>query len=154
MRVNILFYMIFHIINVTHTKVFITSLPKKIRNYSSIQLRMDNNDLRTIDFGVNLDILDNSYDLYVDKVVCISNNYKEAQRNLILAEKFSCLYFTLGIHPHNAKDFQPRYLKFIQDNINHPKCFGIGECGLDFNRNFSLPETQKGVFREQIRLAK
>ena len=29
----------------------------------------------------------------------------------------------------------------------------IGECGLDFNRNFSAPEQQIKVFREQIKLA-
>jgi len=34
-----------------------------------------------------------------------------------------------------------------------PQVKAIGECGLDFNRNFSAPEQQLIVFKEQINLA-
>ena len=33
------------------------------------------------------------------------------------------------------------------------RCVAIGECGLDFNRNFSPPDVQERWFVEQVRLA-
>ena len=120
----------------------------------------------TIDFGVNYanskkiseeklkKILDISYKSGVDKIVCISNNIQESKNNLILADKYENLHFTLGIHPHNASQFKHEDMKFLEDNIKHKKCFGIGECGLDFNRNFSPKEKQIEVFKKQLELAK
>lgn len=119
----------------------------------------------TIDFGVNYSghgykeadvkrILENAYNLGVDKVVCISNEMSEAVANIELANKIEQLHFTLGVHPHNAKDFKDSDLKFISDNLSNPKCFGIGEAGLDFNRNFSPRDKQIYAFTKQLELAK
>ncbi|KXZ56655.1 hypothetical protein GPECTOR_1g590 [Gonium pectorale] len=36
----------------------------------------------------------------------------------------------------------------------HSRCVAVGECGLDFNRNFSPPEVQEKWFEEHIKLAK
>lgn len=120
----------------------------------------------TIDFGVNfansskyppnkLDkIMKESYDHGVDKFVCISNNIKESKQILLLEKKYPQMHFTIGIHPHNANKFVESDIKFIESNILNPKCFGIGECGLDYNRMFSPRETQLQVFEIQIDLAK
>ena len=127
---------------------------------------MDDNHYFTIDFGVNfahkdrydeqkLDkIMKESWEAGVDKVVCISNTIEEAEYNLQLAKKYENLYFTLGVHPHDAKHFKLKDLKFIEENLTNPKCFGIGECGLDFNRNFSPQDKQIEAFEEQLKLAK
>jgi TatD DNase family protein len=127
---------------------------------------MENTDtFYTIDFGVNFanqsrypenkldEIIKESYDAGVDKVVCISNNIKESKVILELEKKYPNLHFTLGIHPHNAKQFVEPDLKFIESNLSNPKCFGIGECGLDYNRMFSPKEKQLEVFGLQIDLA-
>ena len=55
------------------------------------------------------------------------------------------LYFTAGVHPHNAKGCGPATLPALRQLAAHPRCVAIGECGLDFNRNFSLPEVQVGA---------
>jgi TatD DNase family protein len=126
---------------------------------------MDTDTYYTIDFGVNfanpsrypqdkLDkILQESYEMGVDKVVCISNSIKESKTILGLEKKYPNLHFTLGIHPHNAKQFVDSDIKFIESNLSNPKCFGIGECGLDYNRMFSTKEKQLEVFGLQIDLA-
>lgn len=122
----------------------------------------------TIDFGVNFantkrysdnklnKIMEDSYNNGVDGVVSISNNLTESKINLELEKKYQNLYFTLGVHPHNASQLKNtnELDKLVQDNINNPKCFGIGECGLDYNRMFSTKEEQIQAFEFQIDLAK
>ncbi len=120
----------------------------------------------TIDFGVNYanpsrypetklsNLMEESYMAGVDKVVCISNSMKESKIILEMEKKYPNMYFTLGIHPHNAKQFQQSDIEFIEKNLSNPKCYGIGECGLDYNRMFSPKEKQLEVFGLQIDLAK
>jgi len=61
---------------------------------------------------------------------------------------------TAGIHPHDAarapNGWQEALLKLAQ----LPTVVAIGETGLDFNRNFSPPDVQERVFREQLALAR
>ena len=65
------------------------------------------------------------------------------------------VYTTVGIHPHDAKTFEGDdtidVLKKIIQKSKRVKA--IGECGLDFNRNFSPRDQQITAFRAQIRLA-
>lgn len=34
--------------------------------------------------------------------------------------------------------------------MQNPECVAVGECGLDYNRNFSDPEDQKDVFERHV----
>lgn len=63
------------------------------------------------------------------------------------------LKFTAGIHPHNARFWNEETCAKIASFLNHPSCVAVGECGLDFNRNFSPQEDQKTAFAAQIALA-
>ena len=60
-----------------------------------------------------------------------------------------------GIHPHDAKSWEDEgdspTLQTLREFAMNPECVAIGECGLDFNRNFSPPETQLQVFEKQVR---
>lgn len=47
----------------------------------------------------------------------------------------SMLYFTAGVHPHDAKSCDGETLPALRDLASHPRCCAIGECGLDFNRS-------------------
>eukprot|EP00955_Chlamydomonas_euryale_P085660 364133-Chlamydomonas_euryale.AAC.4 len=60
------------------------------------------------------------------------------------------LYFTAGVHPHNAKTCNKDTLARLTELASSTKCVAIGECGLDFNRNFSKPEVQIQWFDEQV----
>lgn len=119
----------------------------------------------TVDFGVNYsghgytqknveNIINKAYDLGVDRVVCISNEMSEAVENIRLASLIPQLYFTIGVHPHNASKFTDSDLVFLRNNVTNTKCFGIGEIGLDFNRNFSPRDKQISAFKKQLELAK
>ena len=55
-----------------------------------------------------------------------------------------------GIHPHNAREFSSDQLAALEMLVTAPGCVGIGEIGLDFNRNFSPKEQQLECFEKQV----
>lgn len=63
------------------------------------------------------------------------------------------LYSTAGIHPHDAKLWTEDSYAALKDLAMNVECVAIGECGLDFNRNFSPQDVQLEVFEKQVRLA-
>lgn len=60
------------------------------------------------------------------------------------------IYFTAGVHPHEAKSCTVGTIEQLRSFAAHPRCVAVGECGLDFNRNFSEPAVQETWFREQV----
>ncbi|KRY75208.1 Tat-linked quality control protein TatD [Trichinella pseudospiralis] len=56
-----------------------------------------------------------------------------------------------GIHPHDAKHFNDESIAELEKLALEPECVAIGECGLDFNRNFSPQESQLTAFEAQVR---
>ena len=48
------------------------------------------------------------------------------------------LYFTAGVHPHDAKSCDEQTLPALRQLASHPRCCAIGECGLDFNRSVCI----------------
>ena len=55
------------------------------------------------------------------------------------------------MHPHNAKKWKRETLEELEEIASDPQCVAIGECGLDFNRNFSDKKIQMDVFEKQVR---
>lgn len=65
------------------------------------------------------------------------------------------LVTAVGCHPHDAKIFDGRGGEaLVRDLASRPGVLAIGEIGLDYHYNLSSPETQREVFRRQIRLAR
>lgn len=56
----------------------------------------------------------------------------------------------LGVHPHDAKEFTDSTLSELEELAAAPECVAIGECGLDFNRNFSPQDQQRAAFDAQV----
>lgn len=65
----------------------------------------------------------------------------------------AALRFTAGVHPHNAKQCGDGTLAALRALAASPHCAAVGECGLDFNRNFSPPAVQEEWFAAQVGLA-
>jgi TatD DNase family protein len=63
------------------------------------------------------------------------------------------LFATAGIHPHHAKDARPESMDELRALLRRPEVVAVGECGLDFNRNFSPAAEQRLCFEAQLRLA-
>lgn len=63
------------------------------------------------------------------------------------------LYSTAGVHPHDAKSCNESTIPKLRELASQPQVVAIGECGLDYNRDFSPRDVQRKWFEEQIRLA-
>lgn len=63
------------------------------------------------------------------------------------------LYFTAGVHPHNAKNCTSSTIDELTEILRHPRCVAVGECGLDYNRNYSPPDVQREWFDKQVKLS-
>lgn len=61
--------------------------------------------------------------------------------------------YTLGVHPHYAKDASDKDFSRLRELLTEPGVVAVGECGLDFNRDFSPRDTQVTVFKQQLSIA-
>lgn len=117
-----------------------------------------------IDIGVNLtskrfekdfdEMMQRAAASGVSKMIVTGTSISESSSASVLADKYpNILYSTAGIHPHNAKEFDENSLSQLSELLDKKSVVAIGECGLDFNRNFSEPADQLLCFEAQLELA-
>ena len=105
-------------------------------------------------FSDDLDsVLDESFEAGVKKICITSSNLQDVRNAKKITERNKNLYYSVGFHPHNAKDFKIEFLKDMSIYLDDPKAICLGEMGLDFNRNFSSKEEQILCFESQLGLA-
>lgn len=63
------------------------------------------------------------------------------------------LFATAGVHPHHARQCNDRTINNLRTMAREKTIVAIGECGLDYNRNFSPPAEQECWFEAQVALA-
>lgn len=120
-----------------------------------------------IDIGLNLmhtsfnknreEILEESAKVGVTKFIITGTNVKSSEeaKDYAKQDKFNNILFsTSGVHPHDAKTCDENTLDELEKIAKEECVVAIGECGLDYNRNYSEPETQREWFENQIKLAK
>ena len=89
----------------------------------------------------------------VSNILVIGFDMETSLGALELAEQHAQIYATVGMHPHDAKDFTPDVLKAFRELAAHPKVIALGEMGLDYYRNLSPRPLQKAAFEKQLDLA-
>lgn len=116
------------------------------------------------DIGINLtnqrfdkdrdDVVLRALDAGVNNLIITGTNEETSQQALTLCKSnpkiLSC---TAGVHPHDADNVSENYLSILTELAKNRQVKAIGECGLDFNRNFSTPVNQQRIFHEQVLLA-
>ena len=63
------------------------------------------------------------------------------------------LYATGGMHPHHASEYTEASDTLIRELADNGDIVAVGECGLDYFRNFSPREAQLDAFRAQLEIA-
>ncbi|XP_077484245.1 3'-5' ssDNA/RNA exonuclease TatD-like [Amblyomma americanum] len=99
-------------------------------------------------------VIQRATDAGVKKMVVLGTSAHTSKEALRLTRMHpGTVYCTAGIHPHDAKSWDDDTLEALRSVASSPECVGIGECGLDFSKNFSTPECQVEVLEKQIALA-
>lgn len=63
------------------------------------------------------------------------------------------LYATAGVHPHHAEEVNDDTLIELRELLADSLVVAVGECGLDYFRDFSPREAQRSAFENQLELA-
>jgi TatD DNase family protein len=76
---------------------------------------------------------------------------EESRHALAIAAKYG-LHCTAGVHPHHARECNDATIPELRKLSEDPRVAAIGECGLDFNRNYSPHPDQEKWFVAQLEL--
>jgi TatD DNase family protein len=66
-------------------------------------------------------------------VITIGTNLEKSKKALEIAEKYDHVWAVIGFHPLYVDEADTADLKEFQKLLQHPKCVGVGECGLDYS---------------------
>ncbi len=120
------------------------------------------NDL--IDIGANLThdsfdadrsaVMQRAQDAGVRRMI-VTGTTVDATRDAInlAGEHVGVLFATAGVHPHHAAEVDAAAIETLSKLAGEPSVVAIGECGLDFFRNYSPREAQLIAFEAQLSIA-
>ncbi|MBM4391874.1 MAG: TatD family hydrolase [Deltaproteobacteria bacterium] len=80
--------------------------------------------------------------------------FDSAARAVAVARRHANVRASVGLHPHDAKDFTDARFADLLDMSQLPEVLALGEMGLDFHYDSSPRDTQRAVFRAQLREAR
>lgn len=117
-----------------------------------------------IDIGVNLTgkafqpdrsaVIDRALAAGVKQMLVTGTNLQHSEMAIELCHhNIGILYATVGVHPHHASEWNEQVAHQIYNLLDHTAVRAIGECGLDYNRNFSPADAQRRCFEAQLELA-
>ncbi len=117
-----------------------------------------------IDIGINLtnkqfageydEVIDRAISAGVEQILLTGTSVRSSKEALALAEEYpETLFATAGIHPHDAKTMNTESIKILTALLKEKKVVAVGECGLDFDRDFSPRPVQESCFHAQLSLA-
>ncbi|MDH4565356.1 hydrolase TatD [Pseudomonas sp. BN414] len=123
--------------------------------------------MQLIDIGVNLThpslardaraLLERAQAAGVRQMVLTGTNLDDSEKALLVAEQLDesglLLFSTAGVHPHEASDWNSDSQRTLRALLGEARVRAVGECGLDFNRDFSPRPQQEKALEEQLALA-
>jgi TatD DNase family protein len=101
------------------------------------------------------EVLAQSRDVGVVAVLTAGTSVLDSTAALGMARRNEGVVFSVGVHPHEAKDVAADYLQQLKGlaATGGALCVAVGEIGLDYHYDFSPREAQRRVFTEQMDLA-
>ena len=110
--------------------------------------------LESREFASDLDeVIERAGKAGVVEILNVGYDVRSIESTIQLTDRFDGVYGALGIHPHNAKDYDGSLEAELKRHLLRKKVLAVGEIGLDFYRDLSPRDTQRDVFRRQIGIA-
>jgi len=119
---------------------------------------------KLIDIGINL--VHDSYDhdraeviaaakaAGVTRMIVTGSSLEVSRRAIALSRQWpGTLWCTAGVHPHHASEFDEAGVPALEALAREPEVVAIGECGLDYFRNYSPHADQERALRLQLGIA-
>lgn len=117
-----------------------------------------------IDIGINLTnkqfnddidpIIQKALKAGVSQMLLTGTSIRNSESSSKIAQQYpGVLYSTAGIHPHDAKSFDKQTISKLKFLLKKPHVVSVGECGLDFNRDFSPRPMQEECYKAHLELA-
>ncbi|MBF6023237.1 TatD family hydrolase [Lysobacter niastensis] len=119
--------------------------------------------MQLIDIGANLthDSFDHDRDAVLERaraagvvqMVITGASREHSPMALALARKHPGeLFATAGVHPHHASEYTAECDAEMRELHTHPEVVAVGECGLDYFRDFSPRPAQRRAFEQQLQI--
>jgi TatD DNase family protein len=100
------------------------------------------------------EVIQRALDAGVGRLVVVGTTLRESRHALELARsRPEVLIPTVGIHPHDAGHLDDAAMAELARLAAEPEVRAVGECGLDFNRDWWPRDVQARAFERQIELA-
>jgi TatD DNase family protein len=117
-----------------------------------------------VDIGANLahdsfdddrdDVLQRAAGAGVSRIVVTGSSDESNEKASQLAQdRPGVLWSTAGVHPHHASGYTAESDALIRRLAAEGRIVAVGECGLDYFRNFSPRDAQLSAFRSQLDIA-
>lgn len=99
------------------------------------------------------DVIARSRAAGIESLITIGSDLEGTLKGVALAEQHGDIYASVGIHPHDAKEFTDESYHRLKDLARSAKVVAIGETGLDFHYDHSPRHVQRRVFEQHLLLA-
>ena len=120
--------------------------------------------MQLIDIGANLThdsfdhdraaVLQRARDAGVVQMVVTGASRAHSPQALALAQAHPGeLFATAGVHPHHATEYTAECDAELRALLAHAEVVAVGECGLDYFRDFSPRPAQRKAFERQLEIA-
>jgi TatD DNase family protein len=117
-----------------------------------------------VDIGVNLahrsfqadqtQVIERAFGAGVTTMIITGTSVAGSQQGVRIAQGYpGRLFATAGVHPHDSRNCTETTISELRLLAAAKEVVAIGECGLDFNRDFSPRPQQEKWFEAQVALA-
>jgi len=117
-----------------------------------------------IDIGANLthdsfdadrdDVIHRAHESGINRMILTGASEEGSVEALKLAQtRPGQMFSTAGVHPHHAADYTDDVHRLLSELTQNEEVVAVGECGLDFFRDFSPRDDQRAAFKRQLDIA-